>query len=100
MAENLTRIQYWDDKETPDNTGWYICHFGDTVNLMANSPEDVIGPYETRQEAHRVLQETTDLDRAEGHEEKSITRKPYDPARDPPKQAIDAASPGDTDESV
>lgn len=78
--DNLTRIQYWDDRETPDNTGWYICHFGDFPNLMANSPEDVIGPYDTQAEAIRVYNETLTLDAEEEHDEKKV--RPYDPSRD------------------
>jgi hypothetical protein len=53
----MTRVEYWDDKETPDNTGWYICHYGTIADMEAKSPEDVIGPYETEAEAKRVLAE-------------------------------------------
>lgn len=94
----LTRVDYWHDKDTPDNTGWYICRYGTVDDMLAKSPEDVIGPYETETEAKRVLAETTDLDK----EENVSTRRkqPYDPASDPTPAALDAGIPTDNDESV
>lgn len=90
----LTRVDYWYDKETPDNTGWYICHYGTVDDMLAKSPEDVIGPYETEAEAKRVLAETTDMDRNDA----STRRKPHDPASDP--APLDASVPTDNDEVI
>jgi hypothetical protein len=89
----LTRVEYWYDKETPDNTGWYICHFDDVNAMLAKSPYDTIGPYDTEGEAKRVLAETTDLDK----DENSTSRKIYDPSRDP-APTLDAGIPTDNDE--
>lgn len=80
MKENITRVQYWHDVETTDNTGWYICHFGTTADLLANSPEDVIGPFDSQSEAIRVFNETLTLDAEDKSEEKKV--RPYDPSRD------------------
>jgi hypothetical protein len=99
MVESLTRIQYWDDRETPDNTGWYICHFGDTANLLANSPEDVIGPYETQAMAIRVYSETLTLEAEDDKVEKKV--RPYDPSRDAtPASASIAPSEADPSEEL
>lgn len=76
-----TRIDYWYDKDTPENTGWYIGHYGTVADMLANSPEDNIGPFESRAEAARVLAETTDLDDADERADRRT--KPYDPSRDP-----------------
>lgn len=57
---DMTRVEYWHDVETPDNTGWYICHYGTVDDMLAKSPEDAIGPYETEAEAKRILAETSD----------------------------------------
>jgi hypothetical protein len=86
-----TRVEYWHDNETPDNTGWYICHYGNMANLLAKSPEDTIGPYDTETEAKRVLAETSDLD------ENTTKRKVYDPSRDP-APTLDAGIPTDNDD--
>lgn len=91
----LTRVDYWFDKETPDNTGWYICHYGTVDDMLAKSPEDVIGPYDTESEAKRVLAETTDLDDEEN--KPTAKRKPYDPASDP-APTLDAGIPTDNDD--
>lgn len=90
VTEMPTRIDYWHDKETPENTGWYICRYGTVADMLANSPEDNIGPYETRQEAMRVL--------AEADERKERKANPYDPARDPTPASLDAGIPTDADD--
>ena len=86
---DMTRVEYWHDKETPDNTGWYICHYGTVEDMLAKSPEDVIGPYETEAEAKRILAETTDM------KEPISKVKPYDPTRDP--APLDAGIPTDNE---
>jgi hypothetical protein len=91
---SLTRVDYWYDKETPDNTGWYICHYGTVDDMLAKSPEDVIGPYETEAEAKRILAETTDM------QPTTLKVKPYDPASDHAPTNLDAGIPTDNDESV
>lgn len=88
----MTRVEYWNDQETPDNTGWYICHYGTVDDMLAKSPEDVIGPYETEAEAKRILAETTDM------RPTPLKVKPYDPTRN--HAPLDAGIPSDyTDES-
>jgi hypothetical protein len=87
----VTKIEYWDDHETPDNTGWYICHYNTVDDMLAKSPEDVIGPYETEAEAKRILAETTDI-------KDPISKvKPYDPTRDQ-APAFDAGIPTDNED--
>ena len=68
-----TRVEYWHDVETPDNTGWYICHYGTIEDMLAKSPEDTIGPYETQAEGQRILLETTDMRRRENKNEHPTT---------------------------
>ena len=88
----MTRIEYWNDPETPDNTGWYICHYGTVDDMLAKSPEDVIGPYETEAEAKRIFTETSDT-----KEPTSNKVTPYDPTRnDAP--VLDAGIPTDSTE--
>ena len=91
----LTRVDYWHDIETPDNTGWYICHYGTVDDMLAKSPEDVIGPYDTQAEAQRVLIETNDVkDRRE--REHKHDRIPTVPTS---ATALDAGIPTDNDEA-
>jgi hypothetical protein len=94
----VTRVDYWYDKETPDNTGWYICHYDDIDAMLAKSPYDTIGPYDTEAEAKRVLAETTDLDKAD--ENTSARKKAYDPSRDPTPATLDAGIPTDNDDDL
>jgi hypothetical protein len=86
----MTRVEYWHDVETPENTGWYICHYGTVEDMLSKSPEDVIGPYETEGEAKRILAETTDM------KEPTSKAKPYDPVSDP-APALDAGIPTDNE---
>jgi hypothetical protein len=90
----FTKIDYWYDKETPACTGWYICFYDDVDAMLAKSPYDSVGPYETEAEAKRVLAETTDLDE-KAH---STARKIYDPSRDPTPPNLDAGIPTDNDD--
>jgi hypothetical protein len=88
----MTRVEYWNDQETPDNTGWYICRYGTVDDMLAKSPEDVIGPYETEAEAKRVLAETSDM-----KEPTSNKAQPYDPTRDQ-APTFDAGIPTDNED--
>jgi hypothetical protein len=93
----LTNVTYWHDVETPDNTGWYICHYDTVEDLLAKSPYDNIGPFDTEAEAKRVLAETTDLDK--DNENTGLTkRKVYDPSRDPLPGPLDAGIPTDNED--
>lgn len=92
---NMVKIEYWYDKDTPDNTGWYICSYGSVDDMLAKSPEDVVGPYETETEARRVLAETSDLDKNENTG--TSKRKPHDPATDPTPAALNAGIQTDHD---
>lgn len=97
--ENLTQIRYWADTETPDNTGWYICHYGTVDDMLANSPEDAIGPYETQAEATRVFTDTSSEDKLNRPSEAKA--KPYDPRTDStPASASTAPSEADPSEEL
>jgi hypothetical protein len=87
----MTRVEYWHDVETPDNTGWYICHYGTVEDMLAKSPEDVIGPYETEGEAKRILAETSDNEVDRRQREHKNDRSPTLPA------ALDAGIPTDNE---
>jgi hypothetical protein len=89
----ITRVDYWPDPETPDNTGWYICHYDDIDAMLSKSPYDTIGPYDTEAEAKRVLIETTD-----NAENTSARKKAYDPSHDPAHATLDAGIPTDNDD--
>jgi hypothetical protein len=91
----LTNVTYWYDTETPDNTGWYICHYDTVEDLLAKSPYDNIGPFDTEAEAKRVLAETTDMDK---DSDNSTARKVYDPSRDPLPATLDAGIPTDNED--
>jgi hypothetical protein len=86
----ITRVEWW-------RGGWYICHYANIEDLLANSPEDAIGPYKTEAEAKRVLAETTDLDK-----DTVARKKAYDPRHDPApaslKASLDAGIPTDYDD--
>jgi hypothetical protein len=88
---DMTRVEYWSDQETPDNTGWYICHYGTVDDMLAKSPEDVIGPYETEAEAKRVLAETTDIADRREREQKNVRTPTV-------ASTLDAGIPTDNDE--
>src|SRR4029077_1901730 len=77
----LTRVDYWYDRETY-NTGWYICHYGTIDDMLAKSPENTIGPFETEAEAKRVLAETTDSADKREREHKNARTPTVAPALD------------------
>jgi hypothetical protein len=88
----ITNVAYWYDKDTPDNTGWYICHYDTVDDMLAKSPYDNIGPYDTEAEAKRAL--VSDLYNAEN----TTSRKVYDPSRDPLPATFDAGIPTDNED--
>jgi len=92
----ITRVDYWHDRETPDNTGWYICHYGTVDDMLAKSPEDVIGPYETEAEAKRVLAETSDKKDKRAREHKSEHKHVRTSTT---ANSLDAGVPTDNDEA-
>jgi hypothetical protein len=91
----MINVAYWHDKETPACTGWYICYYDDVDAMLAKSPYDSVGPYDTEAEAKRVLAETTDMDNAENT---SARKKAYDPSRDPLPTTLDAGIPTDNED--
>jgi hypothetical protein len=72
QESNMDRIEYWEDPETPDNTGWYINSYDDAKSMANKSPYDSVGPYDTKTEALRVWRDTTPH------------RKTDDPEKEPP----------------
>lgn len=55
----VDKIEFWEDPETPENTGWYINSYGTQKDMREQSPEDSVGPYETKTQALRVWRDTT-----------------------------------------
>ncbi|MER8615006.1 hypothetical protein [Mesorhizobium sp. M1216] len=45
------KIEYLDDPETPDNTGWWIVYYNPD-----GTSHDAVGPYESEQEATKIQQ--------------------------------------------
>lgn len=52
----MTKIEYHEDLENPDRTGWYINDYDDFNAPPTNST----GPYDTQTGALRILRETTE----------------------------------------
>jgi hypothetical protein len=77
VTEMPTKIEYWEDPETPDNTGWYINSYGTLKDMAEQSPEDSVGPYDTKTQAIRMLRETTNMPESRPG---VSTRKPHDPS--------------------
>jgi hypothetical protein len=80
----LTRVEYW------HKTGWYICHYDTVEHMLANSPHETHGPYETEAEGKRVLAETK-----EREENSTARKKAYDPSHDPRPTDNDEADEAD-----
>jgi hypothetical protein len=45
----MEQILYWEDKETPENTGWWIVQLDEE-----GFQYDAVGPYDTEQEAREM----------------------------------------------